>query len=88
MTGPEVMERLNTVFADVFRRDDLVLEPTTTAADVPGWDSFRQVEIVIAVERHFQIRLRTREMIGLTNVGDLVDLIVSHRTTAHRTASR
>ena len=77
MTEPEVMERLNAIFAEIFARDDIVLLPTTTAADVPGWDSFKQIEIVVAVEERFNVRLRTRERDRLRNVGDLAALIVS-----------
>jgi acyl carrier protein len=78
MTELEVMERLNKVFAGLFRRDDLVLQPATTAADVPGWDSFKQIEIVVAVEEHFQVKLRTREIVRLRNIGDLVALIAGN----------
>ena len=78
MTEPEVMQRLHKVFAEIFRRDDLVLQPATTAADVPGWDSFKQIEIVVAVEEHFHIKLRTREIVRLRNIGDLVALVASN----------
>jgi acyl carrier protein len=77
MTEPEVMERLNKVFAEIFRRDDLALQPAMTAADVPGWDSFKQIEIVVAVEERFHVKFRTREIIRLRNIGDMVALIAS-----------
>ena len=51
-----------------------------TAADVPGWDSFKQVEIIMACEVRFGFSFTTREMDGLQRVGDLVRLI-ERRTT-------
>jgi acyl carrier protein len=78
MTEPEVMQRLHKIFAELFRRDDLALQPGTTAADVPGWDSFKQIEIIVAVEAHFQVKLRTRDIIRLRNIGDLVALVVGN----------
>jgi len=59
----------------VFLRDDLVLSDALSAKQVPDWDSFKQIEIIIAVESQFGIKFRTREMDGLNNVGDLVRLI-------------
>jgi len=77
MTEPEIYEALTTIFRDVFLRDDLVLNPTLSAKDVDDWDSFKQIEIIIAVEEQFGLKFRTREMDSLNNVGDLVQLITS-----------
>jgi acyl carrier protein len=77
MTEPEVYQALTTIFRDVFLRDDLDLTPEFSAKDVPDWDSFKQIEIIIAVEESFGIKFRTREMDNLNNVGDLARLIVS-----------
>jgi acyl carrier protein len=77
MTEPEIYARLTTIFRDVFLRDDLVLSPSLSAKDIDDWDSFKQIEIIIAVEEQFGIKFRTRDMDGLNNVGDLVNLIAS-----------
>lgn len=58
-------------------RDDLVLTPQLTAADVEGWDSFRMIEIIMAVEARFEFKVPTRELDALENVGDLARLIAS-----------
>jgi len=75
MTEAEIYSALTTIFYDVFLRDDLVLTPKLSAKDVPGWDSFKQIEILIATEQHFGIKLSTREIDALTNVGDLVSTV-------------
>jgi acyl carrier protein len=77
MTEPEIYQALTTIFHDVFLRDDLTLTPELSAKDVPDWDSFKQIEIIIAVEEHFGIKFRTRELDSLNNIGDLVHLIAS-----------
>ena len=79
MTDAEIYSALTAIFHDVFLRDDLVLTPTLSAIDVPGWDSFKQIEILIATEQHFGIKLSTREMDRLTNVGDLVSVVAAKR---------
>lgn len=75
MTEPQIYEKLTTIFHDVFLRDDIVLSAELSAREVPDWDSFKQIEIIIAVESEFGIKFGTREMDGLKNVGDLVQLI-------------
>ncbi|HTW51717.1 MAG TPA: acyl carrier protein [Stellaceae bacterium] len=75
MTEPQIYEALTTIFRDVFLRDDMVLSAGLSAKEVPDWDSFKQIEIIIAVESEFGIKFQTREMDALANVGDLVRLI-------------
>jgi len=77
MSELEIYQALTAIFHDVFLRDDLVLSPALSARDVEDWDSFKQIEIIIAVEERFGIKFRTREMDSLNNVGDLVRLIAS-----------
>ncbi|HXP06296.1 MAG TPA: acyl carrier protein [Stellaceae bacterium] len=77
MTEPEIYDALTTIFHDVFLRDDLALTPELSAKDVADWDSFKQIEIIIAAEERFGVKFRTREMDSLNNVGDLVQLIAS-----------
>jgi acyl carrier protein len=76
MAEQEIYETLTTIFRDVFLRDDLVLSPELSARDIAGWDSFKHIEIIIAVQEHYGITFRTRELDSLNNVGDLVRLIV------------
>jgi acyl carrier protein len=66
---------LTEIFNDVFMTDDMKLTPELTAKDVPGWDSFKQIEIMVAVEERFAIRLNTREIDSLKCVGDLAEII-------------
>lgn len=66
---------LDTIFRDLFDDDALTLTPQTTADQVPGWDSMKMVSIILAVERHFAIRLRSRDVDRLKTVGDLAELV-------------
>ena len=77
MTETEIYEALTETFRDVFLRDDLVLKPELSAADVEGWDSFKQIDIVLAVEEKYGIKFNTRELDNLHNVGDLVRVITT-----------
>jgi acyl carrier protein len=74
---PEIYAALTEIFHDVFMRDDITLAPATSAKDVKGWDSFKQIEIILGVEERFNIKLNTRELDSLRNVGDLATVIAA-----------
>jgi acyl carrier protein len=65
---------LTEIFRDVFMRD-VALRPDLTAKDVPGWDSFKQIEIIVALEERYGIKFHTKELDALNNVGDLARVL-------------
>lgn len=77
----EVRERVQDVFRDVFGDDELVLRDEMTADDIDGWDSLMHINLVIALERHFGVKLATAEISRLKaegqNVGTLIGLIAA-----------
>jgi acyl carrier protein len=77
MSDAEIYAALGEIFRDVFLTDELELRPDLSAKDVPGWDSFKQIDIILAVEEKYRIKLNTRELDSLNNVGDLVRVIAA-----------
>jgi len=75
MDEARVYETLNGVFREVFDDPGLTVGPTTTAADVPDWDSQNHIALIVATEARFGIRFRTAELESLKNVSDFVTLI-------------
>ena len=70
-------ERLTKVFRRIFKNDELALRNDLTAKDVPGWDSFNHINLVIEIEEEFNQRFSTEEISGLKNVGDMKTLLAS-----------
>ena len=81
MTEAEVYEALGVIFRLVFGRADMVLSPTLSARDVPGWDSFKQIEVMMAAEERFGIELSTRDIDTLRNVGDLAAIVLAKQAS-------
>ena len=75
MPEAEIYAALEEIFHDVFMRDDIKLTPQMTAKDLDGWDSFKQIEIILAVEGEYHIKFNTRELDSLLSVADLVRVI-------------
>lgn len=79
MTEAQVYEALTTIFRTVFGRADMVLSPALSARDVPGWDSFKQIEVMMATEERFAIELSTEDIDSLRDVGDLARIVLSRQ---------
>jgi len=74
-TEAEVIDGLQAIFAEVFDRDDIALRRSLTAKDVAGWDSFKQVELIIETEQRFKMRFTSAEVDGFRCLGDLIDVV-------------
>ena len=71
----ELIAQVRDIIADVLDQPDLRVSRATTADDVEGWDSFNHINIVVAVEGHFGVKIHTAEIEEIRNVGELVDLV-------------
>jgi acyl carrier protein len=72
MEDEEILKTLNNVFRDVFDDELLVLTYDTTADDIEEWDSLNQIKLIVESERAFNIRLKSRDINILENVGEMV----------------
>ena len=77
MTETEILAALTDVLREAFGDDTLTVTPETTAKDVPGWDSFKQIEIIMATEERWGMRFTTRDLDGLRCVGDLIAVVAA-----------
>ena len=75
MDRTSVVAKLTTVFHETFNDDTITLNDLMTADDVEGWDSLTHINLIIAVEHAFAVRLTTREAGRLKNVGDLINVL-------------
>ncbi len=75
MTSDQILDRVSQIVGETLELEGLTLTPSMTAHDVLGWDSLAHVQIMVAIERAFQIRFRTGEMAALANVGELIKRI-------------
>lgn len=75
MDRSEVYSRLAGVFRDVFDHE-VALADETTAADVPGWDSLNHITLIGTVEDEFDVKFPMKDVVGMKNVGELVDKII------------
>ncbi|HTV80764.1 MAG TPA: acyl carrier protein [Steroidobacteraceae bacterium] len=71
----EIYAELQQILNRVMRRQDIRLTPELSGADIPGWDSFRYVSLIVGAEKCFKIRLDDEEVDALNNFGELARTI-------------
>lgn len=73
----QVLAEVNRIMCDVFNNGSIQLKYETTAKDVSEWDSLNHIELVVAIEKHFNIRFNFAELQKFKNVGEMCDNIVT-----------
>jgi len=69
-------KRLVSVLTEVFglRADKIV--PELTKNDVGSWDSLKQMDLVMSIEREFDITLEIPDIIRMNSIGDIIEVLV------------
>ncbi len=76
MNREQVKAKLTEVFRDVFDDDEIVLTDATSAKDIEDWDSLEHINLIAAVEKAFRMRFTMREVSGMKNVGEMLDILM------------
>ncbi|GAA0294608.1 phosphopantetheine-binding protein [Kineococcus aurantiacus] len=73
----DVDDRMLQVFREVLGRDEVELTDSTTAADVPGWDSLAHINIMYSLEAEFGVRFSDEQLTSFQDVGQLRRFLVA-----------
>ena len=73
----EQLDKLTGIFKILFNLPDFELTDDLSAKDVPGWDSFNHVNLIINIEEEFGIQFTNDEVGGMQNIGNLKTLLAS-----------
>ena len=69
--------KLVEVIAEILRIEPETLHDRSDAASTPGWDSLRHIEIMLAIETAYDVRLSIAEMTALRHLGDIETVLRS-----------
>jgi acyl carrier protein len=76
MTREEILEKITEILRDIFDDDEIIVTEDTVAADVNGWDSLAHITVIGTVEDEFDVKFAMKDVVGMKNVGQMVDLIL------------
>ena len=75
----EIYKELSEIFSDVFD-EEITVTASTSSADIEDWDSLSHITLISAIEDAFGMQFSMKEVLGLANVGELAEIVVSRRT--------
>jgi acyl carrier protein len=75
MERNQMLKEINNIFIDVLDNEEIVLSESTGAADIDEWDSFTHIQLVVAVEKRFNVRFTAKEIQSWKDVGEMMNCI-------------
>lgn len=69
------MEKIQDIFRDVFDDEELIVADSTSSDDIEEWDSLSHIQLVVAVEKAFGLKLTSKEILSWEDVGEMADAI-------------
>jgi acyl carrier protein len=77
MTKELIIEKINDFLIDDFEVEEEVLEPRANLKDTIGLDSLDFVDLVVAVESNFGVKLVGEDFVNVFTLQDFYNLIQS-----------
>ena len=78
MKDNEKIDVIQSIFRDVLSNKNIIISRNSTPEDIEGWDSLVNINIVVALEEHFNIKFSLDEITNINSVEDIVKMIESH----------
>ena len=76
MTREQIIHDLQEIFCDVFELEEIKIDSNTSALDIDEWDSLTHIQLLVSVEKKYNIRFNSAEIQTWENVGIMVDSIL------------
>lgn len=70
----QTLQRLLTLFRETLDDDDIVFE-ADSRDPIEGWDSLAHVQLMLAIEAEFDVRLSTDETAEMTSIPDILRVL-------------
>jgi acyl carrier protein len=77
MDRKTILLQIEKIFRDVLDDERITLTEDTTAKDIEKWDSLTHILIIVGMEKHFNIKFTSTEIIDWKNVKAMIDSIQS-----------
>lgn len=68
-------KRLTEILADVFGLRVNEIQPALKKSEVGNWDSLKQMDLVLSLEREYRVALEIPDIVRMTSVADIVAVL-------------
>ncbi len=72
-----ISDKLKQIILNELNLKEFDLKDETTANQVPGWDSFNHINVILAVEKEYNVKFKGLEILRVKNIGELQKLVDS-----------
>lgn len=76
----EYLNDLSHLFREVLENDDITLELETTANDIEEWDSINHIYLVVEIEKTYNVKFKSSQILEWKNVGDIIAAIIEKKS--------
>ena len=73
MNRIQILKEINKIFIDIIEDKDVVISESTTAEDIDEWDSLTHIQVVIEIEKKFNKKFTSAEILSWKSVGDMIN---------------
>lgn len=72
--------KLNEIFREVFEDNELEIFDDMSAQDIDDWDSLTHIQLILEIEKAFQVKFTLEEITKTQNVGEFINLLATKIT--------
>ena len=76
MSREAVLKKLNEIICEELDDMSIRVQEKTVLKEIPGWDSFAQINFVVSTEDEFSIKFSLDQISQLEDIGEVVDFIL------------
>jgi len=81
MNNKEIFSKVKNIFAQELKCDASIIKIDTSASDIEQWDSLAHINIILEIEKEFNIRFALGELQDLKSINGLIKLVESKVST-------
>lgn len=74
----DTLSKLQGIFESTFDEVDGPITPETSPRTMEDWDSIMHVELILAIEKEFGVRLTSRQVAECTQVAKIIEVLGRH----------
>lgn len=75
MNLENIIKKVNHIFNDVLQDENIEINYETNSDDIDDWDSLANIELIIAIEKEFNVKFVLSEFYKFSNVGQMCEWI-------------
>ena len=73
MNRIQILKEINNIFIDIIEDKGVVISESTTAEDIDEWDSLTHIQVVIEIEKKFNKKFTSAEILSWKSIGDMIN---------------